>query len=143
MAANLKIDGDLKSRLLKAKSAEQIIEMIRESGQEIKAEDAERMFQEISKFQEGSELSADELEAVSGGADRDWQNDGCAATVEQGSWCWSDDACAIFDVTYENMPKTFCTRCGAGMTKEIDGVYAKYTCTFCGKIVYERVKKVR
>jgi hypothetical protein len=27
------------------------------------------------------------------------------------------------------------------MTKKIDGVYAKYTCTLCGNIITERVKK--
>ena len=137
------ITNELKAKLLSAKSAEEVAELVKNDGQEIKAEDADHLFQEITRFKEGSELSDEELEAVSGGADRDWQNDGCAATVEQGSWCWSDDACAICDVTYENMPKTFCPRCGAGMTKEIDGEYAKYTCTLCGKIIIERVKNVR
>ena len=143
MADNLKIDGELKSRLFKAQSAGQVMEIIKKSGQEITAEDADHLFQEISRLKECSEFSDDELEAVSGGVDRDWQNDGCAATVEPDSWCWSDDACAICDVVYENNPKSICPKCGAYMMKVIDGVYAKYTCTKCGNIIFERVKKVR
>lgn len=141
MADNLKIDGELKSRLFKAQSADQVMEIIRESGQEITAEDADHLFQEISRFKEGSEFSEDELEAVTGGVDRDWEKDGCAATVEPDSWCWSDDACAKWDVVYENNPRSICPKCGAYMTKQIVGAYAKYTCTVCGETTGERVKR--
>ena len=39
------------------------------------------------------DADGEEPDAVSGGADRDWEKDGCSATVETGSWCGSDDNC--------------------------------------------------
>ena len=141
METRINISEELRAELIKAQSAGQVMEIIKKSGQEITAEDADHLFQEISRLKECSEFSDDELEAVSGGADRDWQNDGCAATVEPDSWCWSDDACAKWDVVYENNPRSICPKCGAYMTKQIVGVYAKYTCTKCGEITTERVKK--
>ena len=65
----------------------------------------------------GQELSPDEMEAASGGG-KDGCKDmmstcesyhfrsrsaGCAATVEDGSWCDSNDACVAFAVRYKNM----------------------------------------
>ena len=44
------------------------------------------------RAQDGKELSLDELETVSGGEDRNWLKEGCAATVEAGSWCGRVDA---------------------------------------------------
>ena len=65
---------------------------------------------------DGTNLSADELEAVSGGADRDWLTDGCAATVEPGSWCGTNDKCVKIYVTYDHAPeKDKCPECGAFM----------------------------
>ena len=68
------------------------------------------------------ELSDDELETVNGGAETGcrcamYQCTGnnfryiyflnrfpdCAATVEDGSWCWSNDACTLVQVTYTGM----------------------------------------
>ena len=37
------------------------------------------------RAQDGKELSLDELETVSGGEDRNWLKEGCAATAEAGS----------------------------------------------------------
>ena len=75
-------------------------EIIEASGFAINAEDAE--------------LSAEELEAVAGGADRDWLTDGCAATVEPGSWCGSNDWGFIWSVTYTMviLELTICIDCG-------------------------------
>ena len=33
-----------------------------------------------------------------------WKKDmNCAATVEDGSWCWSNDACDDYSVDYQGM----------------------------------------
>ena len=61
------------------------------------------------------ELSADELEAINGGTDRDYLVSGCAATVEVGSTCASNDACAACEVSYENKPVKICKKCGGKM----------------------------
>ena len=88
--------------------------------------DAERAWQEIESHRSNmsERLDLEELDAVSGGADRDWKKDGCAATCEQGSWCGSNDFCMIWDVTYDNfwaccpdghehvLHNRVCTRCG-------------------------------
>ena len=65
---------------------------------------AGQIWNEISSHRKDKELSLDELEAVSGGADRDWLTSGCAATVEPGSWCDSNDMCHVWDVTYDHIP---------------------------------------
>lgn len=65
---------------------------------------------------DGTDLSTDELEAVSGGTDRDWATDGCAATVEPGSWCGTNDNCVAIYVTYDHEPeKETCPECGSFM----------------------------
>lgn len=74
-------------------------------------------------------LDLEELDAVSGGADRDWKEDGCAASCEWTSWCCSDDLCSVFDVTHDNFwaccpnhePHPFNDRkcVKAGITKEV------------------------
>ncbi len=114
------ISNELKTKLLAAKSAGEAAELIRAAGQEITAEDAARLWEEISHMrdQDGRELSLDELESVSGGSDRDWAKDGCAATVENGSWCDSNDMCFIWDVTYDHDPlKARCPNCGTPLYK--------------------------
>ena len=86
----------------------------------------ERVWEEAQKHRSGKaeKLDLSELESVSGGKDRDWINDGCAATCEEDSWCWSNDRCDIWDVTYDrfweccpdghphNYVDNVCTRCG-------------------------------
>lgn len=147
MAGNLNIDGELRSRLFKAKSAEQVIEMFKECGQEIKAEDAEHVFQEISKYQKGSEFSVDELEAVTGGGiSRDFITEDCAATVEPYSDCWGvDGGCLFVHYTYSNWPTdVHCPTCNGyvhldedymiynGYGDSRNGFYKQYTCPKCG-----------
>ena len=55
--------------------------------------DAEKAWKEIEshKSDKHEKLNFDELDSISGGADRDWQKDGCAATCEWNSWCGSND----------------------------------------------------
>ena len=89
------------------------------------------------------ELSLDELEAVSG-AGRNWVTDGCAATVEYGSRCRSDDRCIRFDVTYDFEPTSkLCPNCRKNMYLQntINHSSTKYEeqyrCKFCGCIISE------
>ena len=44
---------------------------------------------------ENEELDLNELDFVAGGATRECAKEGCAVTVEIGSWCWSNDQCAV------------------------------------------------
>ena len=116
-------DETLRERLGEASSLHEVEEILGK-GSTI---DAERVWQEIENRRSlGSEkLDLDELDSVSGGADRDWEKDGCAATCDWQSWCWSNDNCIVFDVTYSNFWRTcpdghdhvfndikVCTRCG-------------------------------
>ena len=112
MANRIELTKELKAKLIKANSLDEVKELMKASGKDISQEDAERLFKEIEIHKNDSELSVEELEAVSGGADRDWITDGCAATVEYGSWCWSNDACGLDDVTYSHKPqKDLCPTC--------------------------------
>ena len=116
------MDNELRTKLAEARSLEETKEIL--NGRE--GIDADRVWQEIEsrRSAKSEKLDLGELDAVSGGADRDWKKDGCAATVEIGSWCWSNDHCVMFDVTYDNLWATcpdgkphelvdgHCVRCG-------------------------------
>ena len=104
MANRFEMNGALKSRLLGAENAEQAADILKEAGQTVTPEDIAHLWDEISSYRKVKELSLDELEAVSGGADRNWVTEGCAATVEYGSWCDSNDRCIYWDVTYDFQP---------------------------------------
>ena len=128
------ITNELKAKLLAAKSAEEVTELLKADGQEITPEDAAHLWEEIERKRnaDGKELSPDELEAVSGGSNRDFLKDGCAATVEPGSWCWSDDSCAWVDVKYDNEPVGYCPYCGGRqVVNDGDGVVIYRLCTIC------------
>jgi len=108
-------------------------------GQTVTPEDIAHLWDEISSYRKVKELSLDELEAVSGGADRNWVTEGCAATVEYGSWCDSNDRCIYWDVTYDFQPTpTLCPNCGKNMylqnTIHLGGLEYEdqYRCKFCG-----------
>ena len=133
MANNLKLSEELKKELIKAQSAEQVTEIVKADGQEISTEDAEQLWQEIAKHNQDAELSADELEVVSGGADRDWLTDGCAATVEvDHGFCGSNDYCNWWDVTYDHEPIAICKRCGGIGYETGTWYYTKCKCSKCG-----------
>lgn len=63
-----------------------------------------------SAIKDNKELSEKELNAVSGGGangpggcqntSRFYYHRDCAATVEEGSWCWKNDYCMEFDERY-------------------------------------------
>ena len=98
----MNITEELKEKLLKANSEEEVKAIL---GDQATEEEISLAWQEIERHRpaEGlEEVEDDELAAVSGGADRDYLTDGCSASVEAGSHCWSDDSCVHWDVTYDN-----------------------------------------
>ena len=129
---------ELKKQAVKAASAEEILEIIQTAGEEITAEQAEQLLEKAQKQKEQQELSLDELDAVSGGADLDWLEDGCAATVEPDSWCWTNDKCHDWEVTYSNITVGVCTYCAKELMEHI-GFDAElrriYRCPGCGKTI--------
>ena len=132
---------ELKKKTLAAASAEEIMEIMKAAGEEITAEEAAQLFEKVQAKKTGKELSLDEMEAVSGGADRNWVTDGCAATVEYGSRCDSNDKCIYWDVTYDFQPtSTLCPNCGQNMYLQNTINHSstefeeQYRCKFCGCI---------
>ena len=116
------MNKDMRQQIRQAKDLDEVRSIL----PELSASDSERVWAEIEKHRSSAseKLDLDELDSVSGGADRDWVKQGCAATVEVGSWCWSNDHCVAFDVTYDNLWAT----CPDGHPHEFsDGV-----CTRCG-----------
>ena len=137
----MNITNELREKLLTADSAEKVAELLKADGQEVEPDDVEKLWTEVTKKRQKDdrELSVDELEAVSGGADRNWVTDGCAATVEYRSWCDSNDKCIVWDVTYEFQPTGhLCPNCGKNMYQQNSislggGKYEdQYRCKFCG-----------
>lgn len=65
----IRFTDELKARLLAAKSEEEVTELVKADGQEITAEDAVHLWEEIERMREaeGRKLSKDELDAVSAG----------------------------------------------------------------------------
>ena len=115
----LNISNELKTKLIEAKSAEEVAEVLQAAGQVATAEEAAHLWERIKRDRELSskELSPDELAAFSAGEDRDWLRDGCAATVEGGSDCWGTDKCGLLPVTYKHAP-------------------TRHKCSVCGGILY-------
>lgn len=132
----LNISNELRSKLNAAKNIGEVTEIVRAAGQEITEEEVTHIWSEITRHreQDGKELPLDELEAVSGGADRDWLTDGCAATVEAGSWCGSNDSCAVWSVTYDHEPVRFkCDKCLTNYYIADENDYTRiYKCPKCG-----------
>ena len=119
------VSNELKTRLNAAESLAEVQDILK-GRSDI---DAERAWQEIESHRSSrnEKLDLGELDAVSGGADRDWKKDGCAATCEASSWCGSNDYCMIWDVTYDN----FWACCPDGH----EHVFQNRVCVRCG---YER-----
>ena len=113
---------ELREKLNNAKSFEEVKEIVKDHPEL----DATNIWKEVERHHsmKSERLDLEELDAVSGGSDRDWKKDGCAATCEYGSWCGSNDYCHIWDVTYDN----FWVCCPDGQPHNyVDGV-----CTRCG-----------
>ena len=68
-------------------------------------EEIDRAWREIEAHRPAEGLEAvddDELEAVSGGRSRDLLTEGCAASVERGSFCLVNDSCVFVEVRYKH-----------------------------------------
>ncbi len=67
---------EMKTRIAAAESLDEVKEVL--GGMEL---DSERVWDELQKHRSNKteKLDLDELESVSGGADRDWRKDGCVA----------------------------------------------------------------
>ena len=129
-----------REQLLQTQSPEEAAALVRAAGKELTAEDTAHLWEEVVKHREqaGQELSMDELDAVSGGSVSDWEwgddnidwlVEGCYATVEAGSWCWSSDRCYSIEVQYIHTPsKIICSECGGEMTHIGGTVTRKYQC---------------
>ena len=116
------MNNDLKAKLATANSLEEVRTILGDDS----GVNAEQLWKEIENHRSSrsEKLDLGELDAVSGGADRDWQKEGCAATAEPASWCWSNDQCLVFDVTYDN----FWVTCPDGH----EHVFKNYICQRCG-----------
>ncbi len=130
--------NDIRRALIKSRSPEEAAAILRENGVQISDEDAGKLYDTIHLYYslDTTELSDDELNAISGG-NRDYATEGCAATVEPGSECWgTDGGCAFVNITYTHPPTTYCCRkCGAHVyTYEPGhGIYRYvYRCPRCG-----------
>ena len=96
-----------------AGSPEEIERILNDAGEKITAEEAQQLFEKAKSRAADKEVSLDELEAVGGGMeDRDFLEEGCAATVEPHSWCGSNDWCFLFSVVYTHNVIRYCSICG-------------------------------
>ena len=113
------LDDKIKERLAGARNLEEVKEILKDNS----SIDPERAWKESERHRSltHEKLDLNEL----GGADRDWKRDGCAATCEWDSWCWSNDSCLVWDITYDHFWECcpdghehvyegtrFCVRCG-------------------------------
>ena len=92
---------ELKEKLPKANSEEEVKALL---GDSVTEKDVTKIWKEIEAHKADPDLKKvddDELEAVSGGADRDYLEDGCADTVNS-DWCWFTDLCAGPYISYSN-----------------------------------------
>ena len=134
----MEITKELKEKLPKANSEEEVKALL---GDSVTEKDVTKIWKEIEAHKAAPDLEKvddDELEAVSGGADRDYLEDGCADTVNN-SWCWLNDMCSNIYITYSN----YCEPCPKGGDHDwtVEVYYDRYaageaeewTCTKCGK----------
>ena len=134
---------NIKSKLRNAKDIEEVKSILTEAGEKYEPDDIERIWQEIEHHRPDGKrkLDQDEMDAVAGGTDRNWIDDGCAATCDEDSWCWSDDKCYTFSVTYDEFHEA-CINGGhhdykyAGNNTYNNGntlvTYKRYICSRCG-----------
>jgi len=103
---------EIDKKLLEAKSVEDVLAIANEnSTSPVSKEFAEKIYAKVKTIRGGdAELDLDELESVSGGKGItvDFIKDGCHATVEPGSSCWSDDKCSHDEVIYDNYDSSIC-----------------------------------
>ena len=135
------LSKELYSKLLLADSQEEVTELLKAGGREdVPAEEVWEQVQQ-RRAQDGMELNLDELEDVAGG--RDWMQEGCAATVEEGSDCWgTDGGCDLCNIEYTNLPTDICYQCGrkSAIVKERVNCFMTGSgndvlqCRYCGEV---------
>ena len=81
----LNITNELKAKLLAAKSAEEVAELLKADGQEITPEDAAKLWEEIERT--SRELTKEHLSEVTGGAGMKGDKDGKDADMARCPHC--------------------------------------------------------
>ena len=110
----VELSQELKDKLRKAKSHEEIVELLKADGKDEKYADRIWKELEILNKSDGKEHSAEEMAAVKGGSSCSYWEEGCAATVEEGSDCWGrDGGCSFCNISYYDIPYDRCPRCSA------------------------------
>ncbi len=124
---------ELQQKLLEAQSVEEMTDLLRTGKAEYTAEEVSQIWQEIERCKAdldhagkeeavfSQDVSMEELESASGGRNKmrkkklnnpknhwdiygdDHSFPNCAATVDDGSWCASNDACIMSQILYQGM----------------------------------------
>ena len=126
---------ELKRKALEAESPEAIVALVEAAGDEITAGEAAQLFDWAKKKRDERRLSLDELATVAGDV-IDWDEKGCAATVEEGSSCWgTDGGCTVANVQYKGFdPAKKCPKHPGPHEYERDPkVPYKFYCKYCGE----------
>ena len=131
-------DEALKARLADMAPA-QAAEVAAELGYEVTVEELIAAEKELRRQNSPDvvELELEDMDKAAGGS-RDWAAQGCAATVEDGSWCWGTDYCFLANVTYTHRLTTIkCPSCGNYMYHDESYVdhgmpKIRYKCQNCG-----------
>ena len=137
----MEITKEMKEKLLKANSEEEVKALV---GDAVKEEDVTKIWKEIEAHKAAPDLEKvddEELEAVSGGADRDYLKDGCSSSTND-SWCWYNDNCGEIWTTYSNYDP--CPKGGNHDWKyATENVIGKKNpimkCTKCGETNYKEL----
>ena len=93
---------ELRGKLIRARDIEEVRAIL---GPETTEEEIGRVWREIQARRPADgleELDDDEMEAVSGGASRNWEEEGCSSTMKKDEWCWFSDECSDVIITYSN-----------------------------------------
>lgn len=142
----MKITNELREKLLTAKSAEEVAELLKEDGQEVGPDDVEKLWAEVTKYRQKDDrkLSVDELDAVSGGVF--WLGDDAPDGHELGCWKFWYETWDDFYLAHWN---EYCYG-GKGQRHEFGGVETiKYgdelrparVCKLCHNCVYLDLKQ--
>ena len=141
----------LKTRLYRANNLEEVKEIlcVNEDDDPEYIEEVEQIWKEIEghRKDDDKELDLNELEAVSGGADRNWATEGCSSTVESFIWCFTNDYCELLYITYihykdpcmgnHNYEYYGIIRHRIHPKPEDNNYYEVHRCTKCGKEIFK------
>ncbi|MBP3793877.1 MAG: Nif11 family protein [Ruminococcus sp.] len=137
-------DEELKAQLAD-KTPAQAAELAAELGYEVTEDELIAAEKELRKqnSSEVVELDLEDMDKAAGGS-RDWATQGCAATVEAGSFCWGNDYCILASVTYDHAPSyNKCPKCGNTMYFEKStskhGWKSHYICPKCGTKITQAI----